>query len=183
MDHQTKHRYVRNYEGLRAKARSIREDPEKEAAELERTADYLEAQMPVIFPAEKAERQPRVQPKKPKGPVTAKQDRGHYADDLHQFLADHGPAQISKDIVPHLRSIHGDTIEPEPVRKLLKRAHWSRKSLVMRSPEHEQGEGVYMLAKSIDEKEKAFPQVFIERPTPDDSAEVEGKSEEAERDA
>lgn len=186
MELQPKQRYIRYFQGLREKAKAIRQDPEREAAELERTADTLEAQLPLIFAASAAEKKsparsankktPEVakqkvtEATKTEAPEAAKADRGHYADDLHRFLATNGPSQVSRDIIPHLRTLHGDAIEPEPVRKLLKRAHRNGKSLVMRSPDFDPNEGVYMMAKNLDEKRQAYPEVYAEKAAASDPA-------------
>ncbi len=99
MDQEAKQRYVRAYEGLRARAKSIRENPDAEAAQLERTADYLKAQLPQIFPNRTREKKPvgkaakkaSKPDKKAQPTVAAKTSRGHYAEDLIRFLAERDP--------------------------------------------------------------------------------------------
>ena len=127
--------------------------------------------MPLIFPPQsaKARTQPKAKPPrrmtgKQKNPTTARGDRGFYADELQQFLAEHGPSQLSRDILPHLRSLHGEEIQVDPIRKFLKRAHHSTKSLIMRSPDHAQGEGVYTVAKDLADKRRAYPDLIADRP-------------------
>jgi hypothetical protein len=181
MDRRPQQRYIRHYQDLRERAKSIRKDPEREAAELERTADLLESQLPFLFPPDEARAlHPRPAPR-PIASVTREDKPGFYAEDLRRFLAEHGPAQVSEDILPHLRSLHGDKVEADPIRKLLKRAHRNPQSLIMRSPSHERGAGVYTVARDLAEKRQAFPELY--EPGQSANAVSEGSDESSGADA